>query len=1398
MSASSACGASSTPPVACLDTSQLSVADFLRSIGDVGSACDSTPSVSDVRVIARPAALAEAAAIIAAAANTTAFELPQPRQILLLSCATPLAGWSGKEVADEVEKWARHECAANQFWKLHPPPALVEDLPGVAAVDGCITFSVHIFTCGSLVQVPPVRDTLERDPHARFVLMLRVRPSQVLALLINSKSSGSAAGQWRRAEIGVAAAAGFTPDTAAVCLTCERTSAATTTPLQPRQVRDAITVASQWISEGLPGAQIAFATPPVEYACDARFVSELASSDWKSVSTWQDDSTAPPWQRRQDDAILYKALEYATSFLSLPGGGQLVLGVNDKAPSAGGIEGIISAPAALGNATHAEKLEEQLRRILRAAVVPWCDDWLRIVAVPVRLDASHLLAAAAVLEADGDGAAVDSVLVVEFAKEKDVVRLRRACKSGAPCASLPLPLLIAATGTLPETITESKCVFRLPQAPEEAIALISHLKTANASGHVTLTRVSRAVVQAQLPDLHVLHVQFSGAAAGRAVCSPLDVVAPILIPGSSVFRYLPWQDIISFLQWERPTFMAALVAQLSSPAHRIHCWNVSSAPSSRALFIELRSSSLAASWMCADLTGTPPAEWGAADLLSDQGSADTLILLLCEPHADAVADQAWRDDLCAAFRFSDGPSLLLAAASSRRIVAVSSSATHAASALGTAATTAHHSAASAALRAASVVPPATVIRSSRLVPVVMPPAPASAAHVKEAAKRLLRGESLPPAQMLQLLKLPADSCAVFERGERDTVQAVLSREVDVASRRGSVQYVQLARQHVAAGAALLAMRCLVNCGCDPMLVADAAVGDLLSVQQWATTLPPSAVLAVVLHQPPAAASRWLASAVLGRAAVVVCVVNKVDVDAASFGASLSVPVVSGQLSTRIELDGAVAACLRFFPERRSALENFSNHAHQQPPQSIQRSLAALAVAAHMDSFVPLNVVLNYFFSSPPPPVGVLPAARWLVMASLFHAFDVSVSSGRQRMAVALREAMRPTHGWHLVGYVPRNMLPVTVHVHFAASILRRAAVALCPGSSSALDKLLQLLRQCLSDTIALDDDAMSEGTQSAWFAAVQARPHGARFSNIVGAVFRAARPRNAASLLDTVRQALTPTRHASQGAHLLVTLSRVWRHAALDGVGTLSNGEMHEYLQSALGYAILAVHHWGAPNACTCTLRDVTVNPRQVRERATAALSDHPANAQVALHNLAVVVVETGIRLGWLQHDNRWQETAEPPAYVALALQLLLQLRTADTDSRERIDNRASDALLRLRGYVQHPNVRPSHLAPLSKAYALWSTTLKGLPGTFEDYLAVLPATAEADGAASAAAGGGSSHGSFHRSASGLLPPAAASAPDWVAIEENYARLLMDPRDTSTASEDHDAAAAGDVADADW
>ena len=125
--------------------------------------------------------------------------------------------------------------------------------------------------------------------------------------------------------------------------------------------------------------------------------SESRTSDWKSRGQWLAAPTATPWLAAQLEAMLSTSIDYAAALLNLPGGGELVFGVRDELPSPCGIEGVICAPTAMGGSPIEDDLAARLRIYLRALVVPWRDEWVRVVPVVVPLTARGLLSAAAAL-----------------------------------------------------------------------------------------------------------------------------------------------------------------------------------------------------------------------------------------------------------------------------------------------------------------------------------------------------------------------------------------------------------------------------------------------------------------------------------------------------------------------------------------------------------------------------------------------------------------------------------------------------------------------------------------------------------------------------------------------------------------------------------------------------------------------------------------------------------------------------------------------------------------------------------------------------------------------------------------------------------------------------------------
>jgi hypothetical protein len=376
--------------------------------------------------------------------------------------------------------------------------------------------------------------------------------------------------------------------------------------------------------------------------------------------------------------------------------------------------------------------------------------------------------------------------------------------------------------------------------------------------------------------------------------------------------------------------------------------------------------------------------------------------------------------------------------------------------------------------------------------------------------------------------------------------------------------------------------------------------------------------------------------------------------------------VHGQLDTVDELRSVRAYGL-VLPYRLTALEHCERYALTLPPKSFQRSVPALAVAAHMDSFVPVDAVLNFFFpparTSPPPPLGDDDASTWLVLASLFHVFRVPAAGQEPLMAKRCRRAMGATPAWHLVGFTASGGLPVTVHEAFGAAVLRRAAASR-NGHLEPLLRVLALLRDALAVRVRVDDGA---GTRGAWHAAIQRRET-TRFSNVLGAVYCAHGAKGTADLLNHARRQLLVSPHADTralGAHLLVTAARVWRAAARDALATggvgkaAAHDDAHRYLQQALQYSVLAVEHWGKESACSVEVAGGPWGtPSAGRVAAERAFGTRGADAAVAAHYLATVLGESGVQLGWLRLGPG-HSPVEPQMCVERSLNMLKSLRDA-------------------------------------------------------------------------------------------------------------------------------------------
>ena len=1292
---------------------------------------------------------------IAAAANASSNDI-----VLLTADATthfgdPAVGWSGEDVADAFNLWTQHPSMSQyKGWSVHPPLALMRDAthdpqPSTLAV------SVHVLST-ALLRVPIVRKNLMLDSNARYVLLLEIRPSSSLVLLANVSTTACAA-------LPTTDLHATTPKDNSPRACWQRNKAGSASPFhQATAVRDRMLralVFAELVAARQDGRGSGWPDASCLVGADHKLLHESQEEDWKSAALWLSSTPAAlssSLKQLQDSAILSTAFDYAAAFLNVAGGGSLVVGIWDTEPAAGYTEGVINVPADPDGKPYADELAMRLRGVLREALFPWRDEWLRVVSQDVVLDKASFLRASAVPLSttgvsigrcyerdDGD----DSYLfVASFVSRRAITKLRQSLRALEPIASLPLPLLAFNADGQPILLDDVvdndqgdgvfavplDTVFRVPMTERGMVALVAALQKVIASGGATASSARWSDVSRRLPGLMLLHVQFCAFPKHTtgAVCTRYDVAAPVLtssLPrgGPLRLRYLPWDDIMTRLRWETPEYVAQLNATLTSPSVCVVCWNMCAAQASKAMFSVLQQSSAAEAWFCEDVAPLHPDEWGNTALRGmDVGVNDLILILVCVD--DSLAGDAGSAGATAVKHaetaFRGTASAALAVSPNARVFVVADSVSLGSRLLDVASTAASYhqgsrSASSAvrALQCGTVIPSAAITRMSLACEPLREGAVPRLSDVRVAAAAYLRGESVPAAHLQQLLLLPRDERVDFERSQQSNAVRALVATLVGNCTRGGVHSVVLGRQHAAAGAATLALRALSDAGCSSCLVAGTGDADCKRLQVWIAEQPPPARLAIVMRYPPGpAADQFLSLALGGRAAAVVHIVEN-GAHAAAAGASVrrASIIVSGQLLTDTELRDAVARYSAVLPSRRASLDAFLHYALPLPPSNFQRSITALAVAAHMDAFIPLRDVLRYSFPPIRTPVVDLSIvmqslafdAKVLVAAALFHAFHVSiVHNHAPRLLRQFHLARLCMRSWHLIGYTPRNPLPVTVHEDFARIVLRRAATRY--GSSTRAMRMLSLVSDVLVWLVAEEGVPAQE---AAWVAAMQNRESGARLSNVVGAAFAACGAAGACQLVNRVRQALGVAPHATTyeaGARLLVISSRVWRIRAQEQQA--SEPRALEDMQRALKYAILAVRHWGTMDALKCAVNDACGSPDVLLQAAQTALRNSATDDFVVRHWLAMILAECGVQLGRMLPFS----PGPPQQYVAHALEILLDLRGdsagyATTTARAIFEQFRSIAV-RLGGVF---------VPALCKAYASWAEVLH-LPLTLADYCA--------------------------------------------------------------------------------
>lgn len=250
-----------------------------------------------------------------------------------------------------------------------------------------LAFSVHLLDAVTHARVPPVGDVLRRTPGARLLVLLDVCPSPPQLAVFANVTSG--------ARVPTAAVLSYLrqptqarPSTPRSCWTRSEGALAVPPPSADAvvaRVRGALAFQPHLLG----GAPRWPSVPPHAYDSAALLSNECRAVDWKSASSWLsgDGASGASLEERDAASIMWTSFDYAAALLNQPGGGEVVFGVWDT----GGVEGVVSAPSSAMAAT----LEAGLRTHLSAALVPWRDEWVRVVAVPVMLRDRALLRASA-------------------------------------------------------------------------------------------------------------------------------------------------------------------------------------------------------------------------------------------------------------------------------------------------------------------------------------------------------------------------------------------------------------------------------------------------------------------------------------------------------------------------------------------------------------------------------------------------------------------------------------------------------------------------------------------------------------------------------------------------------------------------------------------------------------------------------------------------------------------------------------------------------------------------------------------------------------------------------------------------------------------------------------------
>jgi len=386
---------------------------------------------------------------VAAAANTGGY-------LLLVS---PDGGWRGKDVGAWVQAIAVPDSVlrSNFSWEVRTTVPLEAEEGADTLRGGSTLVDVWVVDAATMMVVSEL-DTLDKLPGS-FVLLLHAPPPSQLTTLTNTNDNNTSGSYLQRVERAVRPECG--------CLVASRRyQDAAPVPLAPHEIAARMVAALHYERQlgsclrtpaAVAAAAAAAEWPPVPKSYD---LDELVVAGpctwWMTAGLWLSHHYA--YVHDQYTAVCHCVMRHATALLCRPGGGELLLGVD----SDGGVEGLLTDMTLLVTAATYASL---LRAMLARAVAPWRDEWLRVVAVPVKVGDKDLLPAEGLVP----DAAEDDVLVVKFTSDDAATTFRQGIADACGAYSLPLPLL--ESGTLPGDLDGERVVLRWPTGDDATVAM---------------------------------------------------------------------------------------------------------------------------------------------------------------------------------------------------------------------------------------------------------------------------------------------------------------------------------------------------------------------------------------------------------------------------------------------------------------------------------------------------------------------------------------------------------------------------------------------------------------------------------------------------------------------------------------------------------------------------------------------------------------------------------------------------------------------------------------------------------------------------------------------------------------------------------------------------------------